>query len=147
MSITDAHTMMGTRQVAARPAAAEPPAVQPLEAALMALTEELRDSLGALAGSPDEFAEQAIGIFPYGHRVILQTYDLITTSTSRPKGQEAEEGAEDPRLKVHLTDLGRQVIAVCASPSGAVGDVAARAEELHRRFQNDLPFETREAES
>jgi hypothetical protein len=121
--------------------------VQPLEAAMMALTEELRESLGALAGSPDEFAEQAIGIFPYGHRAILQTYDLITTSTSRSKERVAGERGEDPRLKIHLTDLGRTVIATCASPRAAGEDVAARAEQLRRRFQNDLPYKTREAES
>ena len=118
----------------------------PVNDALTALTGELRQKLAALAGTPDSGIELAIGLFPYGHRAILESYKLITTSVSR-SARKSEDVEEDPRLQVHLTDLGRQVIEACVTSQGDTRELVERAQALHRRFSDKLEFETEEAES
>jgi hypothetical protein len=125
---------------------AEASEVSSVGAALTALTGELRQKLAALSGTPDDGIELAIGLFPFGHRAILQSYELITTSVSR-SGRKDEEVEENPRLQVHLTPLGRQVIEACAVSLRETQDLVERAQELHQRFSDKLEFETEEAES
>jgi hypothetical protein len=130
-----------------RSAAAEVAEASPVNDALTALTGELRQKLAALAGTPDSGTEMVIGLFPYGHRAVLESYKLITSSVSGSARKSEEDAEENPRLQVHLTDLGRQVIEACASSQSDTRELVERAQALHRRFSAELAFETEEAES
>lgn len=116
------------------------------DAALAALSAELRQRLAALDNAPDDAVEAAIGLMPYGHRALLESYELI--ETIHPAAAASTEGAS-PR-RAHLTDLGRTVADLCARPESSDGEaanLAARAEALHRQYADRLPFEAAEAES
>jgi len=109
----------------------------PVEDALEALTGELRQKLAKLAGTPEEEAETIIGLFPYGHRAVLENYKLISSSLAG----RSEDDAENPRLHVRLTDLGREVIDSCVASQEEVDDLAQRSRELHDRFSDHLENE------
>ncbi len=80
-----------------------------------------------------------IGLFPYGHRTLLENYELISTSLSgSARKSESENDSESPRLQVHLTDLGREVIESCVASREEVDDLVRRARELHSRFSDHL---------
>lgn len=123
-----------------QPADGEKTERSPLEGALEALTGELRQKLAQLAGTPEEEAETIIGLFPYGYRTVLENYKLIGTSLAR-SARRPEGDAENPRLQVHLTDLGRGVIDSCAASREEVDDLMQRVRQLHDRFSDNLEDE------
>src|SRR3954470_12965165 len=86
----------------------------PADAAMAALSEQLKRDLALLHDAPPDVVERSIGLLPYGWRELLETYELIVVS--RP-GAEVEGKGEQPLTRIAITDLGRAVIEACANPS------------------------------
>jgi hypothetical protein len=85
--------------------------------AIEALPESLRGRLAALAGAPVEAVEAAIGLFPYGHRALLEAFRLTNTRTPTAVGEAAVEQVQDAQQRIDLTPLGRAVVEALAQRS------------------------------
>jgi hypothetical protein len=112
----------------------EGPASDPgsADAALEALDDDLKARLAMLGDAPERIAELAIGLMPMGYRSLLEGYDLVEAVPLEGSEEGIAEG-NDPRQRLHLTDLGRAVIAACAQSAHGLRpdvDLDERAERL-----------------
>jgi hypothetical protein len=75
-----------------------------VETVVSELPERLRETLGLVHAVDDSIAEITLAALPFGSRVALAGYGIITNKTEAP----------DEPAEVSLTRFGRNVIAVCA---------------------------------
>lgn len=117
-------------------------AAAPADGPFQALPDGLKERLSALARAPQQVAELAISLFPFGYRALLEAYDLIAiTSPSAADGHSVDP--DDPRQRTRLTPLGRGIIDACADDrtnTTSSGDLQRRGDVLREKYGDELPF-------